>query len=237
MGSSRWGSKELAFEKRGVSQCTPSSVQHVNTNKQLIDRAPKTENENVGFQQVAAAFPRGALTSMFHASILRLILRCGTTAAAVIIIIYTPTVGLGCRSLGHIIYGATAVIIMLLSIISTISARIPETREERSPDVKAFTKLIVITLRGICFLLALINRTGLILLSCLQFINHLDNCYCNASVIGRVTGSYTVLFYNGSVTTMRNSRIGGTILSGVTMGVYMIVLWLTSALPAEVDGL
>jgi len=126
---------------------------------------------------------------------------------------------------------------MFLTIISTISARISETREERSPEVKAFTKFIAIALRRICFLLALANGTGLILLSCLQFTNVLDNCYCNASVIGRGTGSYIIIFYNGSVTTMRNSRIGGTILSGVTMGVYMIFLWLTSALPADVDDM
>ena len=162
---------------------------------------------------------------MFHASIfgLIMILQCGTTAAAAIAItICTPTVGLGCCSLGYITHGATAIIIMLLNIISTISARISETREERSPEVKALTKFIAIALRRIRFLLALINRTGLILLSCLQFTNHLDSCYCNASVIGCGTDSYMIIFYNGSVTTMRNSRIGGTILSGVTMGVYII---------------
>jgi len=41
--------KRTGFEKRDELRSTPNSVQYVNTNKQLIDRAPKTENENVGF--------------------------------------------------------------------------------------------------------------------------------------------------------------------------------------------
>ena len=180
--------------------------------------------------------PRGALTSVSRASNFGLILQCGTTAAAAIIIIYTPTVGLGCCSLGCIIYGTIAIVIMLLSVISTVSARISETREERSPDIKAFTAFIAITLRRICFLLALINGTGLILLSCFQS-NPLDNCYCNASVTNRGTDPYMIVFYNGSVTTMKNSRIGGTILSGAVVAVYAIFLLFTSALPADADDL
>lgn len=71
----------------------------------------------------------------------------------------------------------------------------------------------------------LINETGLILLSCLQFTNVLDNCYCNASVIGGDTDSYMIVFYNGSVMTMRNFCISGTILSGAVVGVYVTFLW------------
>ena len=126
-----------------------------------------------------------------------LILQCGTTAAATIIIVFTPTVGLGCRSLGYIIYGGVAIVVMFLNIISTISARISETREERSTVVKGLTNFIAVALRRISFLLALINGTGLIVLSCFQFSHFLDNCYCNGSVIGRGTDSYVIVFYNG----------------------------------------
>ena len=66
--------------------------------------------------------------SMFNASILALVLQCGTAAAATIIIVFTPTVGLGCRSLGYILYGAIAVLIMFFTIVSTILTRISETR-------------------------------------------------------------------------------------------------------------
>jgi len=158
-----------------------------------------------------------------------LVLQCGTTAAATIIIVFTPTVGLGCRSLGYIIYGGVAIIVMFLNIISTIFARISETREDRFTVVKGFTSFIAIALRRISFLLALINGTALIVLSCFQFSHFLDNCYCNGSVLSRGTDSYVIVFYNGSVTTMRNSRIVGTVLSGFVMAIYMVFLWLMSA--------
>ena len=182
-------------------------------------------------------FPPGAFVSMFNASIFALILQCGTTTAAVIIIVFTPTVGLGCRSLGYIIYGGTAIVIMFLTITSTIFTRISETRGERSPSVKRLTAFIAIALRRISLLLAFINATGLIMLSCFQFSHFFDNCYCNASVLGRGADSYIVMDYVGWVTIMRTARIVATILAAATMAVYMIFLWLMSALPAEIDCL
>ena len=187
------------------------------------------------FAEKKDAFPRGAFTSMFNAAVMALILQCGTTAAATIIIFFTPTVGLGCRSLGYTIYGAIAILIMFLTIISTILARISETREERSTIVKCFTAFIAIALRRITFFLALINSVGLIVLSCFQFSHFLDNCYCNASFITRGENSYIIAVFNtGSVTMMRNSRIIGTALSGVVMIIYMIFIWLMSALPVDI---
>ena len=169
-----------------------------------------------------------------------LILQCGMTAAATIIITFTPTVGLGCRSLGYIIYGSIAILIMFLNIISTVLAWISET-PKNSTDEKGNSKIpqkslarsTAISLRKICFLLALTNGTGLILLSCLQFTSTLENCYCNASVLGRGVDSYITISYNGSATI--GSRIFGTVLSGVVMIIYTIFVWLTSASPGDTD--
>jgi len=174
---------------------------------------------------------------MFNASIFALILQCGITAAAAIIIVFTPTIGLGCRSLGYAIYGGTALVILFLSIISTLFARISETRHEKSTIVKNMTAFIAIALRRISLFLAFINATGLIVLSCFQFSHFLDNCYCNASVLGRGTDSYIIISSEGWVSTMRTARISATILAAVSMAIYMIFLWLMSTLPPEVDYL
>jgi len=187
--------------------------------------APPVEEEVV--------FPRGALISMFKAAIMALILQCGTAAAAAIIIIFIPPLGLECRSLGYILYGGVSIVIMFLSIISTIFARISETRKERSTTVKDFTESIAIAFCRISYSLALINGVGLILLSCFQFARFLDNCYCNASVIGRGADSYIVVFYNGSEITMRNSRLAATLLSAVVMFIYMVILWRMTLLPDD----
>jgi len=70
--------KELVFEKRGELCCTPDSVQYVNTNKQLIDRASKLRTRTSVFtvqqgnatETPLASIPRDLLTS--HRSPLRL---------------------------------------------------------------------------------------------------------------------------------------------------------------------
>ena len=172
---------------------------------------------------------------MFTASIFALILQCGTIVAAAIIAIFTPTVGVGCDSLGYIIYGVIAVVIMLLTIISTILARISETRDERSTTIKVLTASIAIALRRISLFLAFVNAIEMVLLTYLQFSNFLENCYCVASVTGRGTDSYIVTTLDGWASTITNSRIASTVLSAVSMATYMIPLWFISASPVDID--
>lgn len=174
---------------------------------------------------------------MLNASFFAIFLQCGTTAAAILIIIYTPTVGLGCRSLGYLIYGGTAIFILFITIISTIFARLSETRNETSKAVKWITAFIAISLRRIALLLAFINATGLIVLSCFQFSHFLDNCYCNASVIGRGTDSFVLVTYEGWISTMRIARIAATALSGATVVVYMTLIWRMSSVPKDLEYL
>ena len=183
-------------------------------------------------------FPPGVLPSMLCASILALILQCGTTVSATIIIVFTPTVGLGCRSLGYTIYGGIALLILLFTTTSTIFARISETRRGSSRfSIKAVTGFIAVALRRISLSLAIINATGLIVLSCFQFSHFLDNCYCNSSFIGRGTDSYMIVSYEGWVTTMRTARIVGTVLSAASMAIYMIFISVLSTLPSGIDHL
>ena len=191
---------------------------------------------DVTSQPTGSVFPPGVLASMFIASILAIILQCGPTAAAAIIMIFTPMIGLGCRSVGYVIYGAVALLILFLTIISTISAHIAETRNNsRSATVKGYASSVAITLRWICLILAFINATGLVVLSCFQFSSFLDNCYCGASVLGRGSDSFIIINFEAWIPTMRNSRIGATLLAGVSMSVYMFFLWFVSSLPAEID--
>ena len=190
-------------------------------------------------------FPPGALISMFNASIFALVLQCGTTVAAAIIIVFTPRIGLGCRSLGYIIYGGTSILILFLTITSTLFARISETRfgPPTTFSIKGFTAFIAITLRRISLVLAFLNATGLIILSCSQVSGILENCYCNASVLGHGVDSYFIISYEGwdstskRASTMRTARVVATVLAGATMAIYMFFLWLMSALPAEIDYL
>lgn len=173
---------------------------------------------------------------MFKASIFALVLQCGITAAAAVIVIFTPTIGLGCRSLAYVIYGGIAILILFLTIISTISARISETRVEPPTafSTKGLTRSIAIFLRRLCLFLAFVNATGLIVLSSFQFSSFLDNCYCNGSVTGHGKDSYIIISFVGWIPTMRTSRILATVLAVISMSIYMFFLWLMSALPEEI---
>lgn len=172
---------------------------------------------------------------MFIASIFALILQCGTTAAATIIVVFTPTTGVGCRSLGYMVYGGIAVLIMFLTIFSIIFARISETRTKST--VKDFTALVAIALRWISFLLAFANASWLIVLSFLQASGQFDTCYCNASVISRGMDSYVIFHFWGWFRMMEVSRIAATTLAVVCMATYMGFLWVTSASPSETEYL
>ena len=104
-------------------------------------------------------------------------------------------------------------------------------------SIKGLTAFVAIALRRISLLLAFVNATGLIILSCFQFSHFLDNCYCNASVIGRGTDSYIIISYVGWISTMRTARIAATVLAAASMAIFMIFLWLMSALPSDIDYL
>ena len=182
-------------------------------------------------------FPPGVFTTMFNAAFFALILQCGVTGAAVVIIIFVPTVGLGCRSLGYIIYGGLAIVIMFLAMLSTILARISETRGDKSPFVKSAAAFFAISIRRICYLLAFFNSVGLVALSCFQFSNLLANCYCNSSVLGRGTNTYIVIFLKDWVSTMRRARLIGIATAAGSMSVFMVPLWLISSSPADVNSM
>ena len=174
---------------------------------------------------------------MFAASVFGLLLQVGITGAAAVIIIFNPTIGVGCHSLGYILYGTNALVIMYLTIASTILARISETRRERSSTVKDSAARFAIFLRRFCFLFALFNAAGLVTMSTIYFTNVLNNCYCNASVISRGKGSYVTISYFDWVPTMRAARKVGVILAGTTMTIYMVSLWLLTTLSSDIDHL
>ena len=174
-----------------------------------------------------------------------LILQFGISIAAAIITIYTPTIGVGCRSLGYIIYGGIAIAIMFLNIISTILVRLLENRGE-SPTAKSFitryftagslTGFIAISLRRLSLFLAFANTVGLILFSFFQFSDSLNNCYCNASVMGVGTDSYVLITtYEGWNSAIMSSRIAATVLAAACTTIYMVVLWFISDSPELFD--
>ncbi|EGN91773.1 hypothetical protein SERLA73DRAFT_164376 [Serpula lacrymans var. lacrymans S7.3] len=64
----------------------------------------------------------GIFTRMCISSLMPLLLQWGTIAAALAGIIYTPPTGLGCRSLGYLLYGVVSTLVWLLLVVSGVFA-------------------------------------------------------------------------------------------------------------------
>ena len=174
---------------------------------------------------------------MFKSVILALLLQIGITGAALVIIIFTPTAGFRCRSLGYTVYGGVSILIMFLTVISTILARISETRKDKSPLVRITTALFAIALRWTCYSLALVNSVGLVILFCFQFSNFLASCYCSSSVIGHGMNTYVIIVLQDWISTMRNARAIGIGVAASSISVFMISHVLISSPSRDLRGI
>ncbi|KAF7971205.1 hypothetical protein HWV62_21898 [Athelia sp. TMB] len=59
---------------------------------------------------------------LFIAIVMALLLQWGTTGAAVIVVWFTPTKGLGCRSLAYILYAGTSTVVCVMMVLSSVLA-------------------------------------------------------------------------------------------------------------------
>ncbi|KAF8120918.1 hypothetical protein EV363DRAFT_1187658 [Boletus edulis] len=65
-------------------------------------------------------WPRGVVFNMVVASLMSLQLQWGTTIAAVLATWFTPTIGLGCRSMAYLLYGLLSTIVWILLLLSSV---------------------------------------------------------------------------------------------------------------------
>ncbi|KAF8120916.1 hypothetical protein EV363DRAFT_1406755 [Boletus edulis] len=65
-------------------------------------------------------WPRGVVFNMIVASLMSLQLQWGTTIAAILAAWFTPTIGLGCRSLAYLIYGLLSTTVWALLLLSSV---------------------------------------------------------------------------------------------------------------------
>ena len=157
----------------------------------------------------------GVLDRFLVASIVALSLQWGTAAAAVIIVYFTPTVGLGCRSLSYLLYaGASTLVWMLLVTSSILTHYFYSQHQHLSRPQTRFLRCIrvlAILLRRVGKVLAICNVAVIIAACTLQFSNLYDECYCNSSVVGLRNHAYDVIIVAGSE--LRGPWIGGVALS------------------------
>ncbi|KAG9309679.1 hypothetical protein JVU11DRAFT_10351 [Chiua virens] len=76
--------------------------------------------DNHEYSRSSVLWPPGMFRNMVVASLMALQLQWATTSAAILGLWFTPTVGLGCRSLVYLLYGALSTTVWILLVFSSI---------------------------------------------------------------------------------------------------------------------
>ncbi|KAG2110070.1 hypothetical protein BD769DRAFT_98125 [Suillus cothurnatus] len=218
-----------------------------NTNKKDFIE-PSNRKGNVSEVNAYCRLPRDTVWSpwatgmffrMFVASLLPLALQWATTGAAVLVVYFTPTVGLGCRSLGYLIYGALATMIWAMLVVSSILSHYAFSYSDRprSPFSSITIRLVKVVanlLRWGGKSMAIINAIWIIAAGMLQFTSVYDNCYCNSSVLGRgAQYAYDiVVFDHVDLSQTKAAWFGALALAGTTsLGFIFYMNLLTDLVP------
>jgi hypothetical protein len=185
-----------------------------------------------GDGEPARPVPSGVWRRIFVASVFALGLQWGTTGSAAIIVIFTPTIGLGCRSGTYILYGIVSTMIWLMLLLSSYLAHYAKVRHERGVSRSGLNSVTVAKglatfLRRLSILAASCNTLCIILACVFQFSDFYSTCYCNSSVLGRGGGyAYIIIAPGYHFDHMEVAWIGGIVLAGGCVFVFLFFLHL-----------
>ena len=176
--------------------------------------------------------PTGVWKGMFIATVFALGLQWGTTGSAALILISTPTTGLGCRSGSYILYGTISTMIWLVLLLSSYLAHHAKLRHDSGVPRSGMNSVTVAEglatfLRRLSILAAGFNTLGIVLACVFQFSNFYSTCYCNSSVLGRgVQHAYNIIAAGYNFNHMKGPWIGGIVLAGGCVFVFLFFLHL-----------
>ena len=176
--------------------------------------------------------PSGVWKRIFIASVFALALQWATTGSAALIVIFTPTTGLGCRSGSYILYGIISTLIWLAILLSSYLAHFAKVRYDHGVPRFGFNTVTVAEglatfLRRLSILAAFCNTLCTILACVFQFSNFYSTCYCNSSVLGRGgQHAYNIIAGGFDYNQMKAAWIGGVALAGGCVVVFLFFLHL-----------
>ncbi|KAG0696829.1 hypothetical protein DFH29DRAFT_181933 [Suillus ampliporus] len=185
---------------------------------------------------VRSPWASGMFFRMFVASLFPLALQWATTGSAALVVYLTPTVGLGCRSLAYLIYGALATIVWAMLVMSSILSHYASSYSDRrmSSIMMRLAKGLSNLLRWGGKFLAIVNAIGIIATGMLQFTSIYDNCYCNSSALGIGVNDAYYIVMTGSLDLGQTKAawFGALALScSVSLGFIFFMSLLTDLVP------
>ena len=186
-----------------------------------------------GGPEPAQPVPSGMWGRIFVASVFALLLQWGTTGSAAIIVAFTPTTGLGCRSGSYILYGLISTAIWAALLLSSSLAHYARVRyKEGSVPRSGFNSASLAEgfatfLRRMSILAAAGNTLCIILACVFQFSNFYSTCYCNSSVLGRGgQHAYNIIAAGYDFEHMKTAWIGGVVLASGCVFMFLFFLHL-----------
>ena len=193
-----------------------------------------------GDEETVQPIPSGVWKRIFVASAFALGLQWATTGSAALIVILTPTSGLGCRSASYILYGIVSTMIWAASLLSSYFAHYAKVLHDRSDTPHSrfnsadFAEGLATFLRRLSMFAAFCNTVAIILACVFQFSNFFSTCYCNSSVLGRGgQKAYNIISVGYDLHPMRGAWIGGIVLAGGSVALFLFLLHLILELPQD----
>ncbi|KAG1737980.1 hypothetical protein EDB19DRAFT_919690 [Suillus lakei] len=169
----------------------------------------------------------GVFTRMAIASCASLALQWGTAGAAIVVAWFTPTVGLGCRSMGYLLYAVISTLIWMMLLMSSILAHHSAAYPRRAPLFSRVALALSHFLRWTGKLLAIINFVLVILACVFQYSNFYDRCFCNSSVFSTRGAAYAVVIETiAQAAQAKAAWIGAIVLACTSASIFLGLVYL-----------
>ncbi|KAJ6585068.1 hypothetical protein B0H19DRAFT_409324 [Mycena capillaripes] len=158
----------------------------------------------------------------FIASVAALALQWSTSGASILIVYFTPTVGLGCRSGAYLLYAVVATLIWAILVVSSIISHYATLYPEFPDLSQRIAAHSAVFLRRLAKFLATCNAAWIIIAFLLQFGNFYDRCYCNSDVLGLGKRAHNVMHLEGpDISAMKSAWIGGVVLAVAVSSLFL----------------
>ena len=194
-----------------------------------------------GNEEPTPPMPSGVWKRIFVASIFALGLQWSTTSSAAIIVIFTPTTGLGCRSGSYILYGIVSTMIWLTMLLSSYLAHCAKVKHDRGDPSRSglnsanLAKRLATFLRRASTFAAVCNTLSIILACVFQFSDFYSTCYCNSSVLGRgAEYAFNIIAPGYDYDGTRAAWIGGITLASGYVILFLFALHLILELSNDI---
>ena len=175
----------------GSSSTIPLTIQPsemINTSGPLLpfyDPYPATQNPS--------RWARGIWKRVALASALALGLQWGTTGGAVIVHYAAPPIGLGCRALSFLLYGAAGTLSFVFFLASSVLAQMSRPYQGRRYEddhlwLRACQNAGAVICRWLGKCVAIISAIGILLVCIFQTTGAFNDCFCTSTTFDKGRG-------------------------------------------------